>query len=906
MLHFLTNIFDSSTRELKKLRFVVDQINALEPSIQRLTDRQLKEKTDEFRARLQKGETLDQLLPEAFAVVREAAKRTLGQRHYDVQLMGGIVLHQGKVAEMKTGEGKTLVATLPLYLNALTGKGVHLVTVNDFLAKRDTQWMGPIYDFLGLSVGCIGHERSYLFERREKEIRFGEEFNLRQCSRKEAYQADITYGQNNEFGFDYLRDNMVYRLEDVAQRAHYYAIVDEVDSILIDEARTPLIISAPAEESARLYQTFARIVPQLQEGVDFNVDEKIKAVALTDSGISKVEKALGLKNLYTEGGVGLVHHLENALKAHVLYRRDRDYVIKDGEVIIVDEFTGRLLHGRRYSEGLHQAIEAKEGVEIKRESDTLATITFQNYFRMYEKLAGMTGTAATEAEEFYTIYHLDVVVIPTHRPMIRKDLPDKIYKTEEAKFQAVAEEIKERYQKGQPVLVGTISIEKNEYLSALLHRAGVPHEVLNAKNHEKEAKIIAQAGKKKAVTVATNMAGRGVDIILGGTPPADPKEQKGWQKEHEEVVKLGGLHVIGTERHEARRIDNQLRGRAGRQGDPGSSQFYVSLEDDLMHIFGGERIKKMMEIMKFPKDMPIEHRLLSKSIEQAQKRVEGHNFDIRKHLLEYDDAMNKQRELVYRKRREILANKSLKDEIWEIIKGEIQKIWLIHVATESQKIFENISSMLPEFCQNEVAKLAQREPDDSVLEELLKLAQKAYEEKEQQLGPEIFQEAERVVYLRTIDTLWVLHLNAMEELREGIGLRGWGQRDPLVEYKYEAHHLFQRYLAAVKEQISKMIYKIEVEVPMVSEFAQRRLSEKGAEEALAAGAFLDYHRQPRAQGSIEPSPSSGSFESRNERKGTPVVHKTKIGRNDPCPCGKINPKTGKPMKYKKCCYPKYE
>jgi len=506
MLHFLTKIFDSSTRELKKLRFVVDQINALEPSIQRLTDRQLKEKTDEFRARLQKGETLDQLLPEAFAVVREAAKRTLGQRHYDVQLMGGIVLHQGKIAEMKTGEGKTLVATLPLYLNALTGKGVHLVTVNDFLAKRDTQWMGPIYDFLGLSVGCIGHERSYLFERREKEIRFGEEFNLRQCSRKEAYQADITYGQNNEFGFDYLRDNMVYRLEDVAQRAHYYAIVDEVDSILIDEARTPLIISAPAEESARLYQTFARIVPQLQEGVDFNVDEKIKAVALTDSGISKVEKALGLKNLYTEGGVGLVHHLENALKAHVLYRRDRDYVIKDGEVIIVDEFTGRLLHGRRYSEGLHQAIEAKEGVEIKRESDTLATITFQNYFRMYEKLAGMTGTAATEAEEFYTIYHLDVVVIPTHRPMIRKDLPDKIYKTEEAKFQAVAEEIKERYQKGQPVLVGTISIEKNEYLSALLHRAGVPHEVLNAKNHEKEAKIIAQAGKKKAVTVATNMA----------------------------------------------------------------------------------------------------------------------------------------------------------------------------------------------------------------------------------------------------------------------------------------------------------------------------------------------------------------------------------------------------------------
>ena len=908
MLNFLGKLFDSNEKELNKLKPLVSQINSLEPQFEKLKDDQLKEKTKEFKERLQKGETLDDLLPEAFAAVREAAKRTLGQRHFDVQLMGGIVLHQGKIAEMKTGEGKTLVATLPLYLNALTGKGCHLVTVNDFLAKRDTQWMGPIYALLGLSVGCIGHEKSYLFEWREKEIKFGEEFNLKPCTRKEAYQADITYGQNNEFGFDYLRDNMVYDLNDIVQRGHYFAIVDEVDSILIDEARTPLIISAPAEESARLYQTFARLVPRLKENVDFNVDEKMRAVTLTDEGISKVEKALGMKNLYTEGGVTLVHYLENALKAMCLFKKDKDYVVKDGEIIIVDEFTGRLLHGRRYSEGLHQAIEAKEGVEVKRESDTLATISFQNYFRMYEKLAGMTGTAATEAEEFYKIYKLDVVVIPTNRPLIRNNLPDKIYKTEEAKFRAVVSDIKQRHEKGQPVLVGTISIEKNEMLSELLKREGVPHEVLNAKNHEREAKIIAEAGKKGAVTVATNMAGRGVDIILGGTPPpAQPtinNQQSRWQKEHEEIVKLGGLHVIGTERHESRRIDNQLRGRAGRQGDPGSSQFYVSLEDDLMRIFGGERIKRMMELMKLPDDVPIEHNLISKSIEQAQKKVEGYNFDIRKHLIEYDDVMNKQREVVYKKRREILAKENLKDDILGIIEENIRNFCSMHLGSDQKEIFESVRAILPKtsFVDKELERLKDSS-GEILVENLVELARKAYEEKEKELGADILRQIERIIYLRTMDTLWVQHLNAMEELREGIGLRGWGQRDPLVEYKYEAYNLFKRYLTAVSSQIANIIYKVEVKMPVAGEFERRPIEERGADERLAAGTFSGLERQ-QGRGLGIPRPISeasagimGEGPTIAERAGIgrePVVRQTpKVGRNDPCPCG-----SGK--KFKKC------
>ncbi|MCX6806628.1 MAG: preprotein translocase subunit SecA [Candidatus Berkelbacteria bacterium] len=884
MLEFLGKLFDSNEKEINRVKPIVEKINSLEPQIEKLKDEQFKDKTEEFKKRLNppagEGETLDDLLPEAFALVREAAKRTLGQRHFDVQLIGGIVLHQGKIAEMKTGEGKTLVATLPLYLNALSGKGSHLVTVNDYLAKIGVQWMGPIYDLLGLSVSTTSHEKSYLFERREKEIKFGEEFNLKPCTRKEAYQADITYGQNNEFGFDYLRDNMVYSLNDIAQTQHNFVIVDEVDSILIDEARTPLIISAPAEESAKLYQTFARIVPNLKEKEDYSVDEKLRAVSLTDAGISKVEKMLGLKNLYTEGGVTLVHHLENALKAMCLFKLDKDYVVKDGEIIIVDEFTGRLLPGRRYSEGLHQAIEAKEGVEIKRESDTLATISFQNYFRMYEKLAGMTGTAATEAEEFYKIYKLEVISVPTNKPMIRKDFSDKIYKTEEAKFKAVVEDIKEKNKKGQPVLIGTISIEKNEMLDQMLDRAGVPHEILNAKNHEREAKIIAQAGKKGAVTLATNMAGRGVDIILGGNSPN--------QKQREEIVKLGGVYVIGTERHESRRIDNQLRGRSGRQGDPGSSLFYASLEDDLMRIFGGDRIKSMMEMMKFPDDMPIEHNLINRSIEQAQKKVEGQNFDIRKHLLEYDDVMNKHREVVYKKRKEILSKDNLKEDVLGLIEETLGKIINIH-QDSPKEIIENLKVIFPptELVVKAIGDF-EKSPESISQEKLIELARKTYEEKEAGLGNETMRQVERVVYLRTIDSLWIQHLNAMEELREAIGLRGWGQRDPLVEYKHEAYNLFQRYQSAVASSIVNAIYKVEVRMPAQAEFEKRPIQEKGADESMAGGGFSGFEKNPPAGGKT--LAERGGVKERNQvvRSGP------KVGRNDPCPCG-----SGK--KYKKCC-----
>ena len=875
MLNFLGKIFDSNEKEIKRLRKQVEKINALEPQYEKLKDTELKEKTAEFKKRLEKGppatpersdggrgESLDELLPEAFALVREAAKRTLGQRHYDVQLMGGIVLHEGKIAEMKTGEGKTLVATLPLYLNALIGKGAHLVTVNDFLAKRDTQWMGPIYDLLGLSVGVIGQGKSYLFERREKEIKFGEEYNLKVCSKKQAYEADITYGQNNEFGFDYLRDNMVYSVKDLAQKNHHFAIVDEVDSILIDEARTPLIISVPAEESAKLYQTFARIVPSLKDKTDFTVDEKMRSVSITDSGISKVERALGIKNLYGEGGVTLAHHLENALKAYCLFKRDKDYVVKEGEIVIVDEFTGRMLPGRRYSEGLHQAIEAKESVEIKRESDTLATISFQNYFRMYDKLAGMTGTAATEAEEFYKIYKLDVVCVPTHHEMIRKDLSDKIYKTEEAKFRAVVADIKERHEKGQPVLVGTISIEKNELLSELLSREGIPYEILNAKNHEREAKIIAEAGSSGAVTVATNMAGRGVDIILGGK-----KENEKWQKEHNKIIKLGGLYVMGTERHESRRIDNQLRGRCGRQGDPGLSCFYASLEDDLMRIFGGDRIKNMMNILKMPEDVPIEHNLISRSIEQAQKKVEGYNFDLRKHLIDYDDVMNKQREIVYKKRREVLTHENISDDIWQIIENGVKGI-----SENAEKPEEELKSIIPQVKLNG--------------KDYLTLAKKAYEEKEKDLTPTVMRQVEKAVYLRTLDTLWVEHLNTMEELRESIGLRGYGQRDPLVEYKHESYGLFRRYQATVESNILNTIYKVQVQMKPQSEFENRPQQEQGADESLAGGGFQN---ADAASGKQTLAKRSGA-ENRNQ-----VVRATpKVGRNDPCPCG-----SGK--KFKKCC-----
>jgi len=775
-MSIFTKIFgDPNEKYLKKLQPLVERINSLESSFEKFSNEKLKEKTQEFKERLRKGETLDDLLPEAFALVREAAKRTLGQRHFDVQLMGGIVLHQGKIAEMKTGEGKTLAATLPLYLNALTGRGCHLVTVNDYLARRDTVWMGQIYHALGLNVGCLNHEQSFLYdpeykkppEEKEKlrdelgSFYVVEDF-LRPCSRKEAYLADITYGTNSEFGFDYLRDNMAYNLKDRVQRDFYYAILDEIDFILIDEARTPLIISAPDTESSKWYKEFAKIIPRLEKDKDYEIDEKLKVVTLTEDGISKVEKILGMENIYTQRGLRYLHYLEQALRAHTLFKRDRDYIVKDGRVIIVDEFTGRLMPGRRWSKGLHQAIEAKEGVEVRPESITLASITYQNFFRMYEKLAGMTGTAATSAEEFEKVYNLEVVIIPTNKPMIRKDLPDKVYKTEKGKLEAVIEEIKRRHELGQPILVGTRSVEKNERLSVLLKRARIPHQVLNAKNHQREGEIIAQAGRLGAVTVATNMAGRGVDIILGGNPPDPIESQK--------VKELGGLHVIGTERHEARRIDDQLRGRAGRQGDPGSSQFFLSLEDELLRIFGGEKVKSLMSALKIPETEPIEANIISKVVESSQAKIEGIHFDARKHLLEYDDVLNKHREAIYKKRKEILK------------KSKIQN--------------PNDKNSLRSYILEVIKKYGYKEED--------------YKRKEKELGAGRLREIEKFICLQVIDGLWMQHLEEMEYLRDAVKLRAYGHLDPLVEYKREANKLFKQLLETIELAIAQTLMKVEV------------------------------------------------------------------------------------------------
>ena len=810
---------DQNEKHLKKLQPLVERINSLEKNFEKFSDEKLKEKTLEFRERLAKGETLDDLLPEAFALVREAAKRTLKQRHFDVQLLGGIVLHQGKVAEMKTGEGKTLAATLPLYLNALEGKGCHLVTVNDYLARRDTVWMGQIYHFLGLSVGCLNHEQSFLYDpeykkpQEEKEKMRDElggfyvvEDFLKPCSRKEAYLADITYGTNNEFGFDYLRDNMVYDLSQQAQRGFNYVIIDEVDSILIDEARTPLIISAPDTESSKWYEEFAKIIPKLDSKTDYRVDEKRKVATLTEEGINKIEKILGMKDIYEEKGVRYLHHLEQALRAEALFRRDRDYIVKNGQVIIIDEFTGRLMPGRRWSGGLHQAIEAKEKVKVQPESLTLASVTFQNYFRLYKKLAGMTGTAATSAEEFDKVYKLEVAVIPTNKPMLRVNLPDRVYKTEAGKFRAVIEEIKTRHEIGQPILVGTRSVEKNEYLGKFLDREGIPHQILNAKHHQKEGEIIAQAGKLGQVTIATNMAGRGVDIILGGNPP-DPVE-------NQKVKEFGGLYVIGTERHEARRIDNQLRGRTGRQGDSGASQFFVSLEDDLMRIFGGERIKSLMDTLKIPEDTPIEVNLVSRAIEEAQSKIEGLNFDLRKYLLDYDDVMNIHRETIYRKRKEILT-------------------------ATGQELREKILNI--------ISKMGYKKED--------------YEKKEKEIGKDQLRQVERFIFLRILDTLWMDHLENMEYLREAVRLRAYGQRDPLIEYKNEGHKMFKKLLSALEITIVNAILSLSLKPLSAQTPIARPINESEA--------------------------------------------RRKIGRNDPCPCGKIDPKTEKPMKYKKCCWPKY-
>jgi preprotein translocase subunit SecA len=838
VMSLLTRVFGSKNeRELRKLQPAVDRINALEPAMQAMSDAELRSQTHRFKERVERGESLEELLPEAFAAVREASVRTLKMRPFDVQLIGGMVLHQGKIAEMKTGEGKTLVATLPAFLNALAGTGVHIVTVNDYLARRDTEWMGHIYRFLGLQVGTILH-------------------GLTDAERQTAYAADITYGTNNEFGFDYLRDNMKFDRHSLVQRELSYAIVDEVDSILIDEARTPLIISGPAEKSTDLYYQVNSLIPRLVRDRDFSVDEKARTSTLTEEGVARCEKLMQVENLYDPRCIELLHHINQALKAHALFKLDVDYIVKDGEVIIVDEFTGRLMPGRRYSEGLHQALEAKEGVKIENENQTLATITFQNYFRMYQKLAGMTGTADTEAAEFKKIYNLDVMVIPTHRPMIRTDHADVIYKTKREKFEAVLDEIEQLNTKGQPVLVGTISIDVSEQLSKKLKTRGIRHEVLNAKHHEKEAQIVAMAGQRGAVTISTNMAGRGTDIVLG-----------------EGVVDLGGLHILGTERHESRRIDNQLRGRSGRQGDPGSSRFYLALEDDLLRIFGGERITGFMERLGMQEGEPIEHSLISRAIENAQSKVEGHNFDIRKHLIEYDDVMNQQREVIYRQRREILMGKDLRPVIMDMIRETAGRIADTFTAEKSHPEYwdlkaisdavykqfnfrpegptaENVGGMTPEGLADLVAEEAAR----------------VYEGREAAIGAETYRRLEHVVMLQTIDNLWKDHLLSMDHLKEGIGLRGYAQQNPLLIYKKEGFEMFQNLMDRIEEETLAVLFRVQIAAPEKMETLQRPREQR----LTFSGGGAPAPKVPAQRG-----------------------HE-KVGRNSPCPCG-----SGK--KFKKCC-----
>ena len=940
-------------RELKRLQPMVAAINEVESAMKALSDDDLRKKTVEFRERLARGATPDDLLVESFAVVREAGRRVLDMRHFDVQLLGGMVLHEGKIAEMATGEGKTLVATLPVYLNALEGKGVHVITVNDYLAKRDSQWMGGIYRFLGLTVGLIQHD-------------------MDDATRRLAYGADVTYGTNNEYGFDYLRDNMKFAASDFVQRDLQYAIVDEVDSILIDEARTPLIISGPAEESTEKYFQIDRIIPRLKRGAtiaggklyeaeaqvsgDYVVDEKAKSVALTESGVGKVEALLGVKNLYDPTNMEFIHHVQQGLKAHVLFKRDVDYVVKDGEVIIVDEFTGRMMPGRRWSDGLHQAVEAKERVKIERENQTLATITFQNYFRMYKKLAGMTGTADTEAAEFAKIYNLDVMVIPTNQQLIRTNYADVVYKTEREKYEAVVEEIAELHKAGRPILVGTTSIERNEKLSALLKRRGIPHQVLNAKHHEREAEIVAQAGRLKSLTIATNMAGRGTDILLGGNPKflaadlvrrgdvpqdgGDPQEcgrtleevrqmqryglldlsvdveayaaalaavRRQTEAEHRQVVALGGLHIIATERHEARRVDNQLRGRAGRQGDPGSSRFYLSLEDDLLRLFGSDRISKIMEKLGMEEGEPIEHRMVSRAIETAQKRVEGHNFEIRKHLLEYDDVMNTQRQIIYGERLKILDGESLKDTIQEMRAEVIDGLLVLYTSPETYPEEWDLAGLTEavkrqfgleiSWPAEDVPSLTQALLRDSIEE----LAVKAYEEREAKLGPEMIQYLERMIMLQVVDSQWKDHLLAMDHLKEGIGLRGYGQKDPLIEYKREGFEMFEGMVERVKEQTIEYLYKVQIAPADTFPFdaAQGRPFDAAQDRPLDDAGTAQ--RPDNDDGDILSRPRPRSQSRLAERSLRPMaaaapikVAGKKIGRNEACPCG-----SGR--KYKKCC-----
>jgi len=894
----LRGLGDSNEKELRRLVPIVDIINSLEPDFEGLDFNQLCAKTEDFKNRLNSGEPFDDILPEAFAAVRESSVQNLGLRHFDVQLVGGIVLHHGKIAEMKTGEGKTLVATLPTYLNALAGDGIHLITVNDYLSKRDTQWMGPVYHGLGLSIGCIQHDSAFIFD---PEYDSGDDAwpHLRPVPRQEAYAADITYGTNNEFGFDYLRDNMVAHITQRVQRRFSYAIVDEVDNILIDEARTPLIISGQAEEPPETYKTFAKLVPRLAMETDYTIDEKTRVIMLTDSGIAKMEKALGVPNLYDPSNYHLVHFMENALRAQVFFQRDKEYVIRDSEIVIVDEFTGRMMTGRRYSDGLHQAIEAKEGVKIQRESVTLATVTFQNYFRMYEKLAGMTGTAVTEAEEFHKIYNLDVVSITTNKPLIRVEYQDQIYKNEEAKFRAVVGEIEEFCDLGRPILVGTVSVENSEKLSDMLTRKGIKHNVLNAKLHEKEARIVSQAGETGAVTIATNMAGRGVDILLGGNPEEMARDQlhkeqvdfatvpsASWNdalgmlrrnenptvkyrdrwaallvekyalcdESKSKVIEAGGLHIIGTERHEARRIDNQLRGRAGRQGDPGSSRFFVSVQDDIMRRFGGDRIGGIMERFGFDENTPIEHSMVSKSIESTQVRVEAHHFDIRKRLLEYDDVLNKHREIIYGEREKLLTGADLKANIQDMIYQEISGVVASNLADEHgdewnmEALLGSTATIYPlpsDITGNSLSKMSRGEIEDHLLD----TANELYDRKEQEIGAENMRLLERLIMLRAIDIRWREHLTVLENTRQGIGLQAYAQRDPLVAYKRLAHQRFQELQEYIQNDIVHSVYHANI--------------------------------------SSEPPPKQ------NDAKASTPIGK-KVGRNDPCPCG-----SGK--KYKKCC-----
>ncbi len=875
-------IFGSrNEREIKRLRPSVSRINELEPDFVKKTDDELRALIAEWKARIsaleekdEREEALWEILPEVFATVREASKRTLGQRHFDVQLIGGMVLHQGKIAEMKTGEGKTLVATLPAVLNALSGRGVHVVTVNDYLARRDSEWMGRIYNFLGLSVGVVVH-------------------GLTDQERKIAYGSDITYGQNNEFGFDYLRDNMKFNLEEYVQREHNFAIVDEVDSILIDEARTPLIISGASEESTDTYYIVDRVIPRLKQEEHFTVDEKLRTAVLTEDGVTRVEQLLGVENLYETRNILLLHHVNQALKAHALFKRDVEYVVKEGQVVIVDEFTGRMMPGRRWSDGLHQAIEAKENVKIESENQTLATITFQNYFRMYKKLSGMTGTADTESVEFREIYNLEVMVIPTNQPMIRVDNHDVVFKSEEEKFDAVIEELKDCYERGQPVLVGTVSIEKSERVAQQLKKTGIKHYVLNAKNHEREAEYVAQAGRIKAITISTNMAGRGTDIVLGGNPeglamteagtkdPDDPNYQQALEryrkqcaKEREQVLAAGGLHILGTERHESRRIDNQLRGRSGRQGDPGSSRFYLSLEDDLLRIFGADRLKGLMGRIGMEDGVPIEHRWISRAIENAQKKVEAHNFDMRKHLLEYDDVMNKQREVVYHRRREFLSGAPLKEEILEMCDEQIEAIIGVHADPEKdasewdwkeiEDAFFKQFKFRPEFRNNGTA----FDTPDDLIDAATERIHQLYEQREAEFTESVMRQIEKIVTLQTLDALWKDHLLAMDHLKEGIGLRGYGQLNPLVEYQKEGFDMFEAMLRAMRQDVVEKTFSVQV---------RREQDVQQIEQAPRPQKVMMTHGNE----TVAADPSTVKRDT------------DKVGRNDLCPCG-----SGK--KYKRC------